>query len=165
MRDPEIRSRGSMGLSVSPSPPGSTGDRPGVPSDCIRVMREFLPQSPFVRYLGLEVVDIGAGTAVLRVPWREEMVTIGNTVHGGVISSLIDTTAMVAAWSDASIPDKLKGSTVSLTINYVAPAKQEDVTARAVVVRRGRRLTSLDVEATTPSGGVVAKALVTYQIG
>jgi uncharacterized protein (TIGR00369 family) len=110
-------------------------------------------------------MDIGEGTSLLRLPFREDVVTAGQTVHGGAIASLIDTAAMVAAWSDAEIPENLRGSTVSLAVNFVAPAQGEDVVASATVVRRGRRLTTVDVEATAPSSGVVAKALVTYQIG
>jgi uncharacterized protein (TIGR00369 family) len=130
-----------------------------------KVMREFLPQSPFVQHLGIEVVEIGAGSARLRAPFRPELATMGETVHGGAIATLIDTAAMVAAWSDAAIPDNLRGATVSLTVSYLAPAQGEDLTAHAAVVHRGRRLVTVDVKATSASGAVVAKALVTYQLG
>lgn len=149
-----------------PTPDSNIGTSEGrsAPSGA-QIMREFLPQSPFARELGLEIEDIGAGTAVVRIPFRDEIVTIEDTVHGGVLASLIDVAAMVAAWSGAEIPESLRGSTVSLSVNYVAPAQGEDVTAAARVVRRGRRLATVDVEATTASAGLVAKALVTYQIG
>jgi uncharacterized protein (TIGR00369 family) len=129
------------------------------------IMREFLPQSPFVGHVGIELEEIAAGTAVLRVPFRNELATIGETVHGGVIATLIDVAGMVAAWSDAEVPETLRGATVSLSISYVSPAQGEDVIAHAGIVRRGRRLVTVDVEATTPSGNVIAKALMTYQVG
>jgi uncharacterized protein (TIGR00369 family) len=134
-------------------------------TDGAKVMRDFLPQSPFVRHLGLELVEIGAGSARLRAPFRPELATIGEMVHGGAIATLIDTAAMVAAWSDAEIPANLRGATVSLTVSYLAPAQGEDLTAHASVVHRGRRLITVDVKTTSASGAVVAKALVTYQLG
>ncbi len=84
---------------------------------------------------------------------------------GGAIASLIDTAAMVAAWSDAEIPAKIRGSTVSLTVTYLAPAQQEDLRAVARVLRRGRNLVYLDVEVYGTSENIVAKGLVTYKLG
>jgi uncharacterized protein (TIGR00369 family) len=133
--------------------------------DGARVMRDFLPQSPFAQHLGLEIVEIGAGSARLRAPFRPELATIGETVHGGAIATLIDTAAMVAAWSDADIPDNLRGATVSLNVSFLAPAQGEDLIADAEVVHRGRRLVTVDVRASSASGPMVAKALVTYQLG
>lgn len=129
------------------------------------VIRDFIPQSPLVGHLGLELVELGDGVATMRAPFRDELATIGNTVHGGAIATLIDTCAMAASWSGAEVPENLRGSTVGLTINFLAPAAGEDVEARARVVRRGRRLVTVEVDASTPEGKLVAKALVTYQLG
>ncbi|MGH2517912.1 MAG: PaaI family thioesterase, partial [Ktedonobacterales bacterium] len=92
-------------------------------------------------------------------------VTICTTVHGGAIASLIDTTAMVAAWSGAEAPANMRGTTVGLTVTYLAPANHEDITATASVLRRGRSLVYLDVEVRTASGTAIAKGLVTYKLG
>lgn len=131
------------------------------------VMRQFLPTSPYVGHLGMRLSDVHSGSATLTLPFTEQLVTIGTTVHGGAIASLIDTTAMVAAWSDAQVPDttNLRGTTVGLTVNYVAAANHEDLTATATVLRRGRTLVYLDVDVRGASGSLVAKGLVTYKIG
>lgn len=86
-------------------------------------------------------------------------------MHGGAIASLIDTAAMVAAWCGAEVPENLRGSTVGLTVTFLAPADDEDVTATARLVRRGSRLATVAVDVHTGSGTQVATALVTYQIG
>ena len=128
-------------------------------------IRQFLPTSPYVGYLGMQLTDIQPGMATLTLPFTDSLVTIGTVVHGGAIASLIDTTAMVAAWSDAAIPAKVRGSTVSLTVTYLAPAQQEDLRATARVLRRGRNLVYLDVEVYGASENIVAKGLVTYKLG
>jgi uncharacterized protein (TIGR00369 family) len=99
------------------------------------------------------------------VPFVDSLVTIGTVVHGGAIASLIDTAAMVAAWSGAEIPPKVRGTTVNLTVAYLAAAEREDLQAIASVLRRGRNLVYLDVEVRSASGNIVAKGLVTYKIG
>src|SRR5947207_5496421 len=99
------------------------------------------------------------------MPFADALITIGTTVHGGAIASLIDTAAMVAAWSEVVAPETLRGTTVSLTVAYLAPAQNEDLEATAHVLRRGRSLVYLDVLVQSASGVAVAKGLVTYKIG
>jgi uncharacterized protein (TIGR00369 family) len=63
------------------------------------LIAQFLEHSPFVKHLGMELREIEDDRAVLALPFREEVVTIGDVVHGGAVSTLIDTAAMAAAWS------------------------------------------------------------------
>ncbi len=141
------------------------GDQTGAPTDAGEFIRRFLPTSPYVAHLGMRLVEMRADEATLALPFSNEVVTIGNTVHGGAIASLIDTTAMVAAWSGAPTPEQLRGTTVGLTVSYLAAANAEDLLATARVLRRGRSLVYLDVDVRVPSGRAVAKGLVTYKVG
>jgi uncharacterized protein (TIGR00369 family) len=129
------------------------------------IMRQFLPSSPFPGHLGIRLVDMGPGTATLGLPFAEVLVTAGTTVHGGAVASLIDTAGMVAAWSGGEVPDRLRGSTVGLTVSFLAPADGADLQASATVLRRGRSLVHVDVDVRTASGTAVAKGLVTYKLG
>jgi uncharacterized protein (TIGR00369 family) len=129
------------------------------------IMRQFLPSSPFPGHLGIRLVDMGPGTATLGLPFAEALVTAGTTVHGGAVASLIDTAGMVAAWSGGEVPDRLRGSTVGLTVSFLAPADGADLQASATVLRRGRSIVHVDVDVRTASGTAVAKGLVTYKLG
>ncbi len=129
------------------------------------IMRQFLPTSPYVTHLGIRLVSIQPGAAVLTLPFVAENITIGTVVHGGAIASLIDTAAMVAAWSDAPVPDKIRGSTVNLTVTYLAPANNEDLHATAHVLRRGKSLVYVDVDVQGATSGPIAKGLATYKLG
>lgn len=128
-------------------------------------IRQFFPTSPYVTHLGMELTDIQPGMATLTLPFDNSLVTIGTVVHGGAIASLIDTAAMVAAWSDIEVPAKARGTTVNLTVAYLAAAEKEDLLATARVLRRGRNLVYLDVEVRGASGNMVAKGLATYKLG
>ncbi len=128
-------------------------------------IRQFLPTSPYVAHLGIQLVDMQQDMATLKLPFADSLVTIGTTIHGGAIASLIDTTAMVAAWADDSVPDILRGTTVSMTVTYLVPAEHEDIQATAHVLQRGRNLVFLDVEVQSVSRKSIARGLVTYKLG
>ncbi len=129
------------------------------------IIRQFLPTSPYVGHLGIQLTTMQPGVATLTLPFADALVTIGTIVHGGAIASLIDTAAAVAAWSDAEVPTNVRGTTVNLTVTYLAPAEKEDLQAVARVLRRGRTLVYLDVEVSSASGRAIAKGLVTYKLG
>ncbi|HEU0001040.1 MAG TPA: PaaI family thioesterase [Ktedonobacteraceae bacterium] len=135
------------------------------PSSSADFIRQFFPHSPYVGHLGMQLGDIQPGVATLSLPFSEALVTIGTIVHGGAIASLIDTAAMVAAWSEGEMPAKARGTTVNISVAYLAAADKEDLRAVARVLRRGRNLVYLDVEVTGASGNAVAKGLVTYKLG
>ena len=100
-----------------------------------------------------------------RVVQEEEVRLSAGVVHGGAIASLIDVAGMVAAWSGVEVTGNPRGSTVALTVNYLAPANNEDLEATATVLRRGRSLVYLDIEVRGASSNLVAKGLATYKIG
>lgn len=128
-------------------------------------VRQFFPTSPFVQHLGMQLTDMQPDMATLTLPFADVLVTIGTTIHGGAIATLIDTAAMVAAWSSEEIPTNQRGSTASMTVAYLASAEHEDIRATARVLRRGRSLVYLDVEVQSTSGKGIAKGLVTYKFG
>jgi uncharacterized protein (TIGR00369 family) len=129
------------------------------------IIRQWLKTSPFVGYLSIELVALEPGKATLRLPYDQTVTTIGAVVHGGAIATLLDSAGAAAAWSGAEVPANLRGTTVSLSVSYLAAADDEDVLATARVLSRGRSLVYLDIDATTASGKAVAKGLATYKIG
>lgn len=135
------------------------------PSSGRDVIAAFLPQSPFVAKLGIVVEQLGDDEVRLRLPWDPTNVTVGDMVHGGAIATLADLTVMAAAWSGAVAPPELRGVTVSLTLDFMAPARSTDVIGVGRVLRRGRSLVNCEAEIVDPDGRLLAKALATYKVG
>jgi uncharacterized protein (TIGR00369 family) len=127
----------------------------------------FLEHSPFVGHLGIELRAIEDENAVLVMPFSEEVVTIGDVVHGGAVSALIDTAAMAAAWSAIEFEgDAPRGTTVGLTVDFLAAARGQALVADAGVLRRGSTLCFCEVRvAGDEDGDLVATGLVTYKLG
>jgi uncharacterized protein (TIGR00369 family) len=129
------------------------------------IIQQFVPASPLVRHLGMRLTAIEDGRAELVLPYRPELATMEDIVHGGAIASLIDTAGMAATWSDDTEPESLAGSTVTMNVSYVAAARGQDLTATAIVVKRGRSLVFSDVTVAEPDGRIVAKGTVVQRFG
>jgi len=129
------------------------------------VMRGFIPASPFAAHLGLVVREMNEDAATLVMPFAPSLATVGDVVHGGAIGALADTAAMAAAWATSRLPADLRGTTVGLTVDFLAAARGRDLVASARVLRRGSSLCFCEVEVSEEGGGLVAKALVTYKLG
>ncbi|AXK89306.1 PaaI family thioesterase [Nocardia farcinica] len=129
------------------------------------LMRLFVPQSPFVRLLGVRIEELTDDEAALRLPWRPELATVEDMVHGGAIAALADMTVMAAAWCGRELPGELRGVTASLAMEFLQPARAEDLIGRGRPLRRGATLTACEVDIVTASGTHVAKALANYKVG
>jgi uncharacterized protein (TIGR00369 family) len=129
------------------------------------IIAQFIPASPLVKHLGIRLQKLEPDRAELLLPYKEDVATMGDVVHGGAIASLVDTAGMAAAWADDVEPEALAGSTVSLHVDYVAAARGQDLLATATVARRGRSLAFTDVRVTEPGGRLVAKGSLVYRFG
>jgi len=127
------------------------------------LIAEFVPASPLVAHLGIELIGAGDDHAVLELPFDPHLATAGDVVHGGAIASLIDTAGMAAAWSDEVRPETLAGATVSMNVDYLAPAVATDLRATARVLRRGRSLCFCEAEVTDESGDPIARGSVIHR--
>jgi uncharacterized protein (TIGR00369 family) len=127
------------------------------------MVRGFVPQQPLADHLGIELTSIDDDdVAVLTMPFASHNVTIGDVVHGGAISALIDTAGMAAAWANDE-PAGAGGGTISLNVDFAAPARNTALTARAEAYRRGRKTCFCAVTVTDEAGDVVAKGLMTHR--
>jgi uncharacterized protein (TIGR00369 family) len=129
------------------------------------VIAQFLPRSPFVVKLGIVADVLDDDEVRLRLPWDPCNVTIGDMVHGGAIATLADLTITAAAWCGADAPAGLRGVTVSMALDYLAPARSTDVIGVGRVLRRGRSLVNCEAEIVDPRGTLIAKAIAVYKLG
>jgi len=142
-------------------PKSSHAFAPRSPEDLLRLMEEHVP---FNRLLGMRGVSVGVGSCLLALPVRADF--IGDprrpALHGGVISSLIDTAGGLAAWSALTPGESV--STVDLRVDYLEPAGMgEELRAQADLMRKGNRECHVRV-AVTQGGVLVAEGRGVYNI-
>jgi uncharacterized protein (TIGR00369 family) len=131
------------------------------PKDVLRIMEEF---SPFNRLLGIHGEHVEAGRAVLSLAVREDFVGDPRrpALHGGVISSLIDTAGGAAAWSALQAGESV--STVDLRVDYLEPAGLEaPLRAEAELIRKGNRVCHVRITV-TQGDRLVAEGRGVYNI-
>lgn len=122
--------------------------------------------SPLGKLLGVEVVEMSEDEGIVRLPYRSEVTTIGDLVHGGAVSSLIDICATAAAWSgvDPENPP-VRGTTLGLTVNFVSGGRGSDLIATGRIDRRGKSICYVNVEVRDTAEQLVARGVVTYKLG
>lgn len=92
----------------------------------------MLDHVPHAKAVGLSVVSVERGAAVLKLPYDEKLVGNPDTgvVHGGVITTLLDNCCGIAVGS--SLNEFRPIATLDLRIDYMKPATpKEDILARA----------------------------------
>jgi uncharacterized protein (TIGR00369 family) len=129
------------------------------------LIEAFVPHSPHAAALGITLVEVGTDEAVLEMPFKPDLATLGDVVHGGAIGTLIDTAAMTAAWASDELTDSPAGATVALSVNFVAAARGCDLRAAARVTKRGRELSFCEIEVSDADGKPIATGIATYRFG
>jgi len=128
-------------------------------------MAKAIERTPFMRHLGMQFIEAGDGYTKLVMRYQDENTTAGKALHGGAVSSLIDTTGAMAAWTTAEIgSSRYFGSTVGLNVNYLSGALGEDVFAEGRVLKRGKEIIYTDVRVTNATGKLLAQGTVVYRI-
>ena len=123
-------------------------------------LQEALARVPYARHLGLEFVSAERGAATFALDWREELSRMEGILHGGAIVSLLDTAAAFAVMT--VLPPGGSTVTVDLTVHFLRPVSAGRIEARARVLRDGRRLCVLQIEATDQLGVLISTATTTY---
>lgn len=123
-------------------------------------LEEAFRQIPYVQLLGMEFVAAERGSATFALEVREELTRMDGILHGGAVVSLMDTAAAFAVHT--LLEPGQRTVTVDLTVHFLRPAIAGRVQALARVLRRGRRIIILGVEAEDREGTLIATATMTY---
>lgn len=117
---------------------------------------------PYHDLLGFHAEPVDApGTSRLRFEPRRELQNSRGDIHGGVVASLLDAAMSIAVRS--GLPEGDGCATVSMTVNYVLPARGTLIVS-GHVLRSGRTLASAEAVATDAEGRVVAHAIGTMRV-
>jgi uncharacterized protein (TIGR00369 family) len=105
------------------------------------LMGQMLDGLPHAKALGMRVQRAEDGVAVLAIPYDTRLIGDPATgvIHGGVVTTLLDTCCGVAVMSAKAKP--LSTATLDLRIDYMRPARPgQPITARADCYRVARSI-------------------------
>ena len=114
------------------------------------------------KLIGMEVVEVRAGYARFRLPFREELTQPFGVMHGGAFAAVADSAVAIALWGLVGA-DKVF-TTIEMKINFIGPVASGEVIAEGNIVHCGRRTAIGDVTLKDQDGRLVGKCLATYMI-
>jgi uncharacterized protein (TIGR00369 family) len=106
--------------------------------DLAAVLDAAMQRPGFIRAIGARLVRHAPGEVELALVPREDLLQFTGALHGGVVSALADHAAGGAATT--LLPKGQIAVTAEFKINFLAPAKGDEVLARARVERAGKHL-------------------------
>ena len=111
-----------------------------------QIIRFMEQRIPFNRFLGIQVKVLQDGFARMELPFRQEFIgdPIRPALHGGVVSTLVDTCGGCAVWTRVESLDRV--ATVDLRVDYLRPGPLADLACEATVVRAGNRVGVADMK-------------------
>lgn len=115
---------------------------------------QLLQRPRYHQFLNVSLEAAEEGYVKLKLPFREELLgdEADSYIHGGVLAALID-----IAGDFALITLHGKGlPTVDLRVDYLRPARKEDLFATATVVKNGRSLGIADIVLENAAGQKIA---------
>lgn len=120
-------------------------------------IREWVAQSPFIAFMGLELValDAAKNEISMKMPLRPEFERGGpmkGQFHGGPVSALVDTVGdfAVALATKGTVP------TINFRVDFLRPSSGAFLVAKAVVRRAGRTVAVADVDVFDDQGRLTA---------
>jgi len=117
-----------------------------------QIVSHMLQNDAFSKWLGIEVIDVKAGSVELQMKIRPEMINGFGVVHGGVTFSLADSALAFASGGHGRISLAL-----DVSISYPHPVHNGDVlTARAKELHLGQRIGNYQVTVTNQKDVLVA---------
>jgi acyl-CoA thioesterase len=114
-------------------------------------MKRFIDQDRYARYLGVEILEWGEGTARARLVLNENHLNSVNTVHGGVLFSLADSVFSAASNSHGTV-----AVAIQVCISYFKAASGGTLFAEAKEVSRNPKLATYLIEVNDESGSLLA---------
>jgi uncharacterized protein (TIGR00369 family) len=125
--------------------------------DAIRkVMTGELSPPPVALLIGIEMIEVEPGRAVMALEAGERHANPMGTLHGGVLCDLADA-AMGMAYA-ATLDEGETFTTLELKINFLKPVHTGRLTAVGHVVQGGRTVGLVECDITDDKNRLVARA-------
>jgi acyl-CoA thioesterase len=124
------------------------------------IAADSLHSLPFAKLIGMELIDLRPGEAVIKIDMRDELRQPSGVLHGGVTATLIDTAMAFAVITKLGTEER--ASTVDLTVHYLRPHLAGTFTCTAKIVRAGKRIFTVSADVVNGENKQIATAVSTY---
>ncbi|MGB3289010.1 MAG: PaaI family thioesterase [Burkholderiaceae bacterium] len=116
---------------------------------------------PFASVLEIDILEIGAGTSVLRLPERPSHQRLGGMIAGPMLMGLADLALYAAIVGGTGNRDAV---TASLSMNFLRKTPPGGVLAHANILKTGRMAAGEVLLVPEAGGAPVAQAISTWAL-
>jgi uncharacterized protein (TIGR00369 family) len=133
---------------------------------------------PFNRLIGLKIKSISLEKVKTEFTMYADLIgnPVQKTLHGGVISTVLDTTGglvasagiiqrMNAEPAETVLEQFARVGTIDLRVDYLRPGRGETFTAEANIMRSGRKVAVTRMALNNEEGLLIAVGTGTYLVG
>ena len=121
----------------------------------VSAIKKQVEKESFAKKMGLRVVELRPGHAVVEMKPQEDNANLFGMTHGGAIFSLIDEAFQVSCNSYGTLAVAL-----NMTITYHrAPGKDSILRAESVEIHRSRKIGTYDIKVRDGQNGLVASCM------
>lgn len=130
----------------------------------LRTALDDLPAPPSARLLGWRLIDARPDRGWLKVGFdgRTEFCNPAGYIQGGILSAMLDDTMGPAALMTSD--GRFYTTTISLTVNFLAPAKPGPLIVEAQVIQIGKSIAFMEGKLMDGHGAVLATATTTARL-
>ncbi len=132
--------------------------------EILEYLRQGVAQSPIWKWFEIRVERAEEGFCRLAMPISKQMINLDdNTLHGGVIATLVDE-AVGAAMSTYLMKDTavIGNTTIELNVSYLEGVLTPEVYAEGRILRKGRTLVVGQADILDGNGKLCARGRATY---
>jgi len=136
------------------------GPGEGLDEQHLRALKERIEGSPFHRWSGMRLVDVGRGEARVEMRMEDHHLNPQGIAHGGMIAAVADTAIGLALRS--VLPAGNTHRTAQLNVHFLAKGEGGLLVGRGRAFHRGRRMGYGEAEVLDAAGNMIARASATF---
>ncbi|MFD2639085.1 PaaI family thioesterase [Piscibacillus salipiscarius] len=123
-------------------------------------IREGFEKSPFWNFVGLELHEANPGNVKLKLPIKNEFTNVRETVHGGVLVSMVDTT-MGFTCKSLGFDEVV---TLQLNTNFIKSVLEGTLFSEGKIISRTRTTAIVEGQIFDEQGELLVHANGTFKL-
>jgi 1,4-dihydroxy-2-naphthoyl-CoA hydrolase len=112
--------------------------------------------------LGMRFVEASPARVVAELSYREDLTTIGGSLHGGTLMAFADTVGAFA--TVLNLPEGAGTTTLESKTNFFAAGRAGTIRAECTPLHRGRRTMVWQTRVTDESGRLLSMTIQTQMV-
>jgi uncharacterized protein (TIGR00369 family) len=125
---------------------------------------DHLEAPPSSRLLGWHLLDARPGEGWIRIGFdgKQEFCNPAGFIQGGILGAMLDDTMGPAVF--VMTDGRLYTATITMTVNFLAPAKPGPITGEATVTQLGKTVAFVEGRLTAGDGTVLATSTASARL-